>query len=82
MRNLIHCRRGATAIEYGLFAALVAILLSSGISTIGEKIGSSFSEAGAAMAAAPKTGVGLPVPEGDMPTDLSNESQNLTQNIW
>ena len=51
MRSLVKCRRGATAIEYGLFAALAVILLSSGVSTIGDKIGGTFANAAGAMAA-------------------------------
>lgn len=53
MKHLIHCQRGATALEYGIFLCLAAIILSSGLSTVGERIGGTFSRAGAAMAAAP-----------------------------
>jgi pilus assembly protein Flp/PilA len=53
MKDLMRCRRGATAIEYGLFAGLAAIVLMSGASTIGAKVGGTFANAGAAMAAAP-----------------------------
>lgn len=56
MRRLLHCRRGATAIEYGLFLGLAAIVLMSGASSIGAGIGGTFSQAGAAMAAAPAGG--------------------------
>jgi Flp pilus assembly pilin Flp len=58
MRKFVKCTRGATSIEYGLFGALAAIVLMSGLSTIGERIGGSFSKAGAAMAA------GRDTPEG------------------
>lgn len=53
--RFISCRRGATAIEYGLFAGLAAIVLMSGASTIGEKVNGTFAQAGAAMAATPGT---------------------------
>ena len=56
MRKLAKCSRGATAIEYGLFAGLAAIVLMSGVSTIGERIGGTLSNAGAAMAATPASG--------------------------
>lgn len=54
MRKLIACQRGATTIEYGVFAALAIALVTSGVSTLGENIGSTFTRAGAAMAAAPE----------------------------
>jgi len=53
MRTLLKCRKGATAIEYGLFAALAALVLSSGVTTIGERIGGTFATAAGAMAASP-----------------------------
>lgn len=56
MSDLMRCRRGATTIEYGIFLALAAMVLSSGIGTIGDHIGDPFSKAGAAMAAtSPRT---------------------------
>ncbi len=35
-------RNGATAIEYGLIAALIAVAIISGVSAVGSKLSSSF----------------------------------------
>lgn len=35
---------GATAIEYGLIAALIALAIITGASTLGTKLGATFSE--------------------------------------
>ena len=35
--------RGATAIEYGLIAALIAIAAITGMSSLGKKVGNTFS---------------------------------------
>lgn len=35
MRMLFACRRGATAIEYGLIAALIIITMLTGLRTLG-----------------------------------------------
>jgi len=40
-------RRGATAIEYGLIAALIAVAAISAMSTLGDKVASSFNTMGA-----------------------------------
>lgn len=46
-------RRGATTIEYGLFLGFAALVLSSGLSTVGGGLGGVFNKAGQAMASAP-----------------------------
>ena len=35
LRGLLACRRGATAIEYGLIAALLAVAMTSALSMLG-----------------------------------------------
>ena len=41
--------RGATAIEYGLIAALIAVFLIGALSALGTKMSSEFAEIGAAI---------------------------------
>ncbi len=53
MRRFLSCSRGATTIELGIFAMLAVLILGSGLSTVGEQIGGTFTKAGAAMASAP-----------------------------
>lgn len=43
--------RGATSIEYGVFAAFAAVVALSGLSAVGGKINGVFATAGQAMAA-------------------------------
>jgi pilus assembly protein Flp/PilA len=40
---------GATAIEYGLIAALIAVVLLSALQVLGGKIGKTFNNIGAVM---------------------------------
>ena len=75
MRKLMHCRRGATTIEYGIFLALAALVLSSGIGTIGDRIGGTFSKAGAAMAATSPRPDG---PEGSGPSTPASSADPRT----
>ncbi len=42
IQRFIHCRSGATAIEYALIAALVSIALITGASGMGQQIGNTF----------------------------------------
>lgn len=42
MKRLVHDSRGATAIEYGLIASLIVILLIGGISAVGIETGNHF----------------------------------------
>jgi pilus assembly protein Flp/PilA len=42
VRKLIKSSKGATAIEYGLIAALIAVAAISAMSTLGGKISSTF----------------------------------------
>ncbi len=49
IRELIENGRGATAIEYGLIAALIAVGAISSMGMIGGKLINSFTEVGEAM---------------------------------
>ena len=43
IRNFIKNSKGATAIEYGLFAALIAVAAIGAMSTLGTKLKNTFS---------------------------------------
>ncbi len=42
---------GATAIEYGLIAALIAVVIITGASALGTKVGASFNKVASGMTA-------------------------------
>ena len=42
VRNILKNSKGATAIEYGLIAALIAVAAISAMTTLGGKIGNTF----------------------------------------
>lgn len=42
MKNLMRDDRGATAIEYGLIAALIAVVIIAAITLLGTDIGNTF----------------------------------------
>jgi pilus assembly protein Flp/PilA len=44
IRNFVREEEGATAIEYGLLAALVAVMIIGGATTIGESLKATFEE--------------------------------------
>ena len=44
LKQFIEDEHGATAIEYGLIAALIAIVIISGVSTLGKNIGNVFNK--------------------------------------
>ena len=44
--NLLRDSRGATAIEYGLIAALIAVAAITAMTSIGGKLGSTFNNVG------------------------------------
>jgi len=46
LRNLITDESGATAIEYGLIAALIAVGLVGALNLLGNELGSTFNEVG------------------------------------
>jgi len=47
--------RGASAIEYGIFAAFAAVVLLSGLGSVGGSLNGRFDKIGQAMAATPST---------------------------
>ena len=47
--NLVRNVRGATAIEYGLIAALIAVAAIAGMSAVGTKLSSTFTASGASL---------------------------------
>ena len=42
MFNLVRSHKGATAIEYGLIAALIAVAAITALQSIGNKLGTTF----------------------------------------
>ena len=62
--------RGASTSEYALIAALVILVATSGITTLGEKVGGMFARASGAMAAA-----SVPAPETE--TNAADASLNV-----
>ncbi|MFA5625888.1 MAG: Flp family type IVb pilin [Thiohalomonadaceae bacterium] len=44
IKNFIADEEGATAIEYGLIAALIAVVIIAGVTGIGEKLQAKFTE--------------------------------------
>ncbi|MBP7648482.1 MAG: Flp family type IVb pilin [Phenylobacterium sp.] len=49
LKSFIADESGATAIEYGLIAALIAVVLISSISVLGGKVAGTFDKVGTAM---------------------------------
>ena len=49
LRTLFANVRGATAIEYGLIAALIAVAAIGAMQSLGDKIGTSFNSVGNVM---------------------------------
>lgn len=49
LQQFLRCQRGATAIEYALIAALVALVLVTSMSTLSTKIRGTFTKIGNAM---------------------------------
>ncbi|MGI8705593.1 MAG: Flp family type IVb pilin [Sphingomicrobium sp.] len=47
--KLIKNEDGATAIEYGLIAALIAVAIIASVTTVGTNLSGTFSEVGAAL---------------------------------
>ncbi len=48
--ELWHSRNGATAIEYGLIAALIAVAIIGGITLLGTSVSNTFNAAGNTLA--------------------------------
>jgi pilus assembly protein Flp/PilA len=48
-RKLMKSERGATAIEYGLIAALIAVAAITAMTSLGEKVGTTFNNVSSNM---------------------------------
>jgi pilus assembly protein Flp/PilA len=48
-KSLLACRRGATAVEYGLIAGLIAVALVSGIGTLTADLKTALNNVGTAI---------------------------------
>jgi pilus assembly protein Flp/PilA len=46
-KTFLRARSGATAIEYGLIAALIAVAIIGGVTTVGSKLSSTFASVAA-----------------------------------
>ena len=44
IERLMQDERGATAIEYGLIAALIAVVIIAGATTLGKNVGATFNK--------------------------------------
>ncbi len=49
IRNFFKDEAGASAVEYGLLVALIAVVIIAAVSTLGQKISTTFSTTAAAM---------------------------------
>ena len=49
LRNLLKNKKGATAIEYGLIAVLIAVVIIVALQTVGSNVSSTFNEIGTAV---------------------------------
>jgi len=48
-RRLIHDKSAATAIEYGLIAALIAVVIITGVRAVGTKLSTTFTTLSASL---------------------------------
>ncbi|MFC7291259.1 Flp family type IVb pilin [Hirschia litorea] len=55
MKKFFNDESGATAIEYGLIAALISVAIITGVSTVGNNANATFNEVSGKMVAAPKS---------------------------
>ena len=44
LKNFLKDESGATAIEYGLIAALIAVVIITGVTAVGTKLSTTFSD--------------------------------------
>ena len=49
MKNFLASESGATAIEYSLIASLIALVIITGVQTVGTKVSTVFTEVGNAL---------------------------------
>jgi len=52
LKNLLKNKKGATAIEYGLIAALIAVVIIVSLRTVGTNVSSTFQSIGTAVSSA------------------------------
>ena len=52
IRKLMRNEKGATAIEYGLIAALIAVAIITAVSTVGTQLNTTFSKVGSSLTSA------------------------------
>lgn len=68
-KQLSKCRAGATAVEYGLLAALLAFGLLVSLQTLGQGVSSGFESIGQGLADASQ-------PDGDDPTPSGGQGDD------
>lgn len=51
MKKFLKNKSGATAIEYGLIAALIAVAIITAVTTLGQQVNTTFTRVGAGVAA-------------------------------
>ncbi len=51
IRNLVNDQTGATAIEYGLIAALIAVACITAVQSVGQGVAASFTKTSTALSA-------------------------------
>ena len=49
LKNFLANKSGATAIEYALIAALIAVVIIGAVQTVGTKVSTVFSQVGSAL---------------------------------
>jgi pilus assembly protein Flp/PilA len=49
LTNLLHDESGATAIEYGLIAALISVVIIGAVTSVGTKLSGTFSSVAASL---------------------------------
>ena len=49
MKKLFKNKSGATAIEYGLIAALISVVIIGGVTIVGKKLNNTFSAVGSSL---------------------------------
>lgn len=50
LKNLFNNESGATAIEYGLIAALISVVIITAVTFVGDELENTFSDVGSALA--------------------------------
>ena len=53
LNQFVKCQSGATAIEYGLIAALIGVVIITAVTNVGTSVSLVFAKIAAAMSAAP-----------------------------